>query len=100
MKWVCTIELPDNASPVTFLDAIAQAGRDERMWKKIHSRSQRMDRTDLTDKCGSCIHFRPWHDSDTTGCCACGHRWGKRTRPKCSKYEVTQEWEKRKGTFG
>lgn len=90
MKYVCEIEIPDNASPVTFLDAIAQAGRDERKWKRVYTLPERMERTDLTDKCGSCKYFVQWHDSRVNGCCSCGHPWGKRTRPKCKDYEVVE----------
>lgn len=91
MKWRCEIELPDNASTITFLDAIAQAGRDESKWKRLHSLPERMARTDLTDKCGSCKHFCLWHDSDVNGCCKAGHAWGQRTRPMCKDYERKEE---------
>ena len=86
MKYVCEIEVPDN-NPITKLDLMAQASRDESMWRQVFTHVDRLNRTDLRNKCGSCEHFVPWHDNTVNGCCNCGHVWGTRSRPCCKDYE-------------
>ena len=61
MKLVCEIEIPDNADYTTKLDAMANASRNESLWRAIKSRDDRRDeimaRTILEGKCGSCKYF-------------------------------------------
>lgn len=89
MKYVCEIEVPGNDT-ITKLDLMAKASRDETMWKPISSKPERMARTNLANKCGSCKHFCLWHDSESNGVCRINHPWGKRTRPACKDYEVVE----------
>lgn len=81
MKYKCVIEASDFK---TKLDAMAQAARDESMWKPIKT-------ADLSNKCGSCKHFRPYCFGDCSGTCAKGNAWGPRSRPACKSYE--RKWE-------
>lgn len=81
------IELPDNATASEILNAIAQAGRSDQGWKRITTRTDRMKRTNLENKCGSCENFRLGCFSEAEGRCEKGHPYGKRTRPACQDYE-------------
>lgn len=87
MKLIYEIELPDNATPSEILNAIAQAGRSDQGWKKKTTRAEKMSKTDLQNKCGSCRYFRMFFYSEAEGRCVKGHPWGKRTRPCCKEYE-------------
>ena len=62
-RLVCEILIPDNADYKTKLDAMAEASRNEALWREVKTREERvaeqMERTDLHNKCGSCMHFKP-----------------------------------------
>lgn len=94
MKLICEIELPDDASEITILDAIASAARDDSKWKRKYKKV-----TDLTNKCGSCKHFCPYREdqafTSSHGTCNKGHAWGARTRPACKDYEEKYKWQKK-----
>lgn len=98
MKYRCEIEVPDYDMTAK-LDMMAKASRDESMWVQIFPRPNRMEYTDLDNKCGSCEHFRTQNPTDSNGYCKCGHAWGPRSRPRCKDYERTEGWQ-RKDTFG
>lgn len=83
------IELPDNATYEMIEDAKITA--DLKGWdrKDVLSIEQRKARTDLTNKCGSCIFFKqkPMCGSTVYGTCDAGHPFGQRTRKACRDYE-------------
>lgn len=94
MKLICQIELPDNADYKTKLDAIAQAGRDESKWRKVESKEERMKRTNLDNKCGSCEHFELAYPeySKVYGDCRKGRaEFRERTHKACTLYERKKE---------
>lgn len=86
MKLKCEIEIPENYDYRTKLDAMARAGRDESLWVEVKTLDEIRKRTNLDNKCGSCIYFHQWENS-VNGSCDAGRVWGQRTRPKCKKYE-------------
>ena len=94
MKLICEIELPDNASFKTKLDAMAQASRDESKWREVYTRSEMQRKTNLDNKCGSCKHFEPKYldYSKCLGDCKKGRaRYRQRTCPACKLYERKTE---------
>lgn len=82
------IYLPDNYAWGDLEDAKLSA-----KWRKVTTQEERMKKTDLTNKCGSCKHFIPksvaW--SSCYGGCDAGHPYGQRTRPACKNYERSEE---------
>ena len=88
-KYRAEIEVPDNADCQAIEEAMATAE-----WRRIYSRHERMSRTDLTDKCGSCKHFCPVYKTFVTGTdsvchgnCNKGKVHRSRTTVKCKEYE-------------
>lgn len=83
------ITVPDNADFYAIEDAKLQAEQYIE-WRRVIDREERMRKTDLTDKCGSCKYFQPKPDlfSCAYGKCLLGHK-GYKTRayPKCKGYE-------------
>lgn len=89
MKLVCEIEIPDNADARTRLDAIANASRHEELWREVRSKDELKKRTDLTNKCGSCEHFRPIQRICGTTCygkCDMGLSVRQRSTKACKRY--------------
>lgn len=90
MKLKAEIEVPDNADWRAIEDAKLKAE-----WHRVYSVHDRMSRTDLTDKCGSCKHFvsRPFAGSKCSGDCLMCHNntYKYRTTPKCKKYERRED---------
>ena len=89
MKYVAEIEVPDGADWQTLEDAKLCA-----KWRRVYSLHDRMSRTDLTDKCGSCKHFvsRPYAGSKCSGyCMARKTDYKYRTTPKCKCYERRED---------
>lgn len=88
-KWVCDpIILPDGYTWQDLEDAKLSA-----KWRKVVTNEDRMKRTDLTDKCGSCKYYKPYvgkQGGTSRGECAIGTCPTYRTRRKCKKYEVKQ----------
>lgn len=89
MKLRAEIEVPDDADEITI-----EIEKKYANWRRIYSREDRMKRTDLTDKCGSCKHFCPVYrkfiggtDSLCYGTCAKGRADRTRTTPICKDYE-------------
>lgn len=83
--YTARIELPDDATYSVIEEAKIKAP-----WKieeKI-SKAERMCKTDLNNKCGSCIYFesRDYCGSHCYGDCKAGHPWGQRSRPACKDY--------------
>ena len=89
MKLRYEAELPDNADAKTILDAMAYAAVNENGWRKIFSREYYQKDTDLTNKCGSCKHFKPYEGKyKLRGDCMAGRvGFRRRTEPKCKAYE-------------
>lgn len=84
MKYVCEIEANDYQ---TKFELMAQAGRDESMWKPVIS-------VDLDRKCGSCEYFvpKPLFNSLCYGNCLKGYAgYRKRSCPACKAYERKME---------
>lgn len=92
MKYKAEIEVPDNADWRTIEDAKLMAE-----WHRVYSLHDRMSRTDLTDKCGSCKYFLPknFAGSQCTGyCMGRPHNpsvYKYRTTPKCKSYERRED---------
>lgn len=98
MKYRLTaeIELPDNSSLETVAEAQAIA-KNNATWQYIESAEEKLAKTDLTNKCGSCIYFkpRPMLDAKCYGVCQNPNkRWRvksnairQRSTVCCSKYE-------------
>ena len=94
MRWVCEIEIPDNADYTTKLDAMAEASRNESLWRAIKSREDRRDeimaRTKLEGKCGACKYFTltPCKNQKSYGMCRLGYVSPRpRSQHCCSHYE-------------
>lgn len=88
IKYVCEFEVEEGDDRAKF-DMMAKAARDESMWKEKHTKQQRFESTDLSGKCGSCEHYRPY-GSETLksyGSCAKGRAWRARTTKACTLYE-------------
>ena len=86
MKLKCEIEIPENYTYQEKFDAMAKAARDESLWKEVKTLAEIKKRTNLENKCGSCVHFCQFENS-VYGSCDAGRTWGQRTRPKCLLYE-------------
>ena len=91
MKYKAEIEVPDNADWRTIEDAKLMAE-----WHRVYSLHDRMSRTDLTDKCGSCIYFviceKGYAGSKCAGTCTARRtNYKYRTTPKCKKYERRED---------
>jgi len=86
MKLKCEIEIPENYTYQEKFDAMARAARDESLWREVKTLDEIRKRTNLDNKCGSCVHFCPYKNS-VNGSCDAGRCWGTRTRPKCLLYE-------------
>lgn len=91
MKYVAEIEVPDGVDWQTLEDAKLCA-----KWRRVYSLHDRMSRTDLTDKCGSCKYFVLYKDkvagSHCTGeCIARFTNFKYRTTPKCKCYERRED---------
>lgn len=83
------IDVPDNATFQTIEDAKIIAERNI-SWHRVIEMTERLRRTNLEDKCGSCKFFtlKP----DLTSCCYGKCEKGKsgyktRSNPKCKQYE-------------
>lgn len=94
MKLVCEIEVPDNADFKTKLDAMASAAADESKWREVKSsearRIERMMKTDLCRKCGSCKFFEstPHKANKSYGICHKGYVSPRsRSTKACTLYE-------------
>lgn len=92
-KLYCEVDLKDK-TPASKADAIAYALTHEEIWKirdsKSEQREKLMKRTDLTNKCGSCIYFVPTVRKDGTtgyGNCKLGHAYAPRSKRACKSYE-------------
>jgi len=90
MKYCVEVNLKD-LTPSSKADAIAYACRHEELWRvresKEEQRARRMKRTDLRDKCGSCIHFTLFAEGGTYGKCEAGHTCKPRSCHSCKQYE-------------
>lgn len=87
------IEVPDNATIQTIEDAKICAERDI-SWHRVIEKSERMSRTNLENKCGSCKYFtlKPDLTSCSYGKCEVGMKGYKtRANPKCKKYERAEK---------
>ena len=83
------IELPDNADLNAIEDAKICAERHIE-WRQVFDVKERMRKTDLTNKCGSCKYFalKPDLTSCCYGRCEQGYKGYKtRAHPGCKKYE-------------
>ena len=92
-KLYCEIELKDKTA-ASKADAIAYALTHEEIWKvkdsKAEQREKMMSHTDLSNKCGSCIHYVPTIKKDGTssyGNCNLGHAYAPRSKRACKSYE-------------
>jgi len=83
MKYKAVIEVPNNASWQTIEDAKIKA-----VWKLVEPKEERMARTNLNNKCGSCKKFCPF-DCSSYGTCERTHCLFRvsRTRKACKDYE-------------
>ena len=94
MKIYCEVEIKDR-TPSSIQDAIAYACRHDELWRVRLSMQERREQmkknTDLTGKCGSCIHFKEfgylYAGSTCYGECDAGHVCGARSRRACKEYE-------------
>ena len=86
MKLKCEIEIPENYTYQEKFDAMARAARDESLWKEVKTLAEIRKRTNLDNKCGSCVHFHQYKHT-VNGTCDAGRCMGTRTRPKCLLYE-------------
>ena len=90
MKLYCEVNLKDR-TPSSILDAIAYACRHEELWKVRLSRQERAEqmksKTDLRNKCGSCIYFNLFAEGGTYGKCKAGHTCKPRSSHACKLYE-------------
>ena len=98
MRLVCEVVIPDDADYTTKLDAMAQAARDESLWREVKTRDERRDemmcRTDLDNKCGSCRFFEPETHKrcKSYGKCSKGY-----PSPRPRSYKACKKYERRKG---
>lgn len=94
MRLLCEITIPDNSDYKTKLDAMAEASRNESLWREVKTRDERsaeiMERTDLTSKCGSCKFFNSVKCGrcKAYGICTKGYTSPRpRSLKGCSQYE-------------
>lgn len=88
MKYRCEFEIPDGDFKAK-LDAMANAGRNENMWREIHSKQEFMHLTSLKGKCGSCKYFQPIEricGGKSYGNCEKGYVTRPRTSPICKSF--------------
>ena len=84
------IELPDNATYEQIEDAKITADRNGWERKDVLTLEERKARTNLANKCGSCVYFKPealMCGSSCYGSCKAGHTYGARTRRACNDYK-------------
>lgn len=93
-RLVCEICIPDNADYKTKLDAMAEASRNEALWREVKTREERakdiMEKTDLVNKCGSCrfFHIHTNKRCKSYGDCGLGFTSPRpRSVKACSKYK-------------
>lgn len=89
MKYVCEIELPDNADHYVKADARVRAARDESVWREIRDKKALMKNTNLDGKCGTCIYFHPIEricGSCCYGSCEKGLAIRQRSVKGCKRY--------------
>ena len=84
MKLRAEIEVPENSSWQTIEDAKLKAP-----WHRVISNDERMEKTDLCNKCGTCRHFCPkeFYRSKCYGDCLKGRRNRARYSKACKAYE-------------
>ena len=88
MKLKAEITVSDNATWQEIEDAKLSAS-----WRVITGREALMQKTDLTNKCGSCKYFKLMSSykkggTQSMGYCKLNHNsYHPRTQPKCKKYE-------------
>lgn len=97
MRLRCDIEIPDGADYKTKLDAMAEASRNESLWREVKTREERRDemmsKTSLENKCGSCKFFEltPHKRCKSYGTCkkkgVCRVNPRPRSYPACTAYE-------------
>ena len=82
MKFIADpVYVDDNADFDEIMDACLRA-----KWRRAYTLEDRMSRTDLSGKCGSCKHFNLKEDSKTCGHCPMRGR-RERTSRACKEYE-------------
>ena len=84
-RYRAEIEVPENASWQTIEDAKIKAP-----WHKVVTKDDRMKRTDLCNKCGSCKYFVPikFFNSKSCGNCLKGYTGSRpRSQKACKAYE-------------
>lgn len=88
MKLRAEIDLPESADWQTVEDAKLSA-----VWRRVYSEHERMEMTDLTNKCGSCKYFvlHPKGYSKCSGDCLKGKVWRYRTSQICKQYERRED---------
>ena len=89
MKLVCEIELPENADFKTKLDAMAEASRNESLWREVRTKHELKKYTDLSGKCGSCKYFKQIErlcGATCYGKCEKGLSIRQRTVKACKRY--------------
>lgn len=87
------IELPDNADFYAIEDAKLQAEQNIK-WYRVFPKAERMRKTDLNNKCGSCKYFtlKPDFRSCAYGKCEKGHKgYRGRSVPCCKQYERIED---------
>lgn len=94
MKYCVEVNLKD-LTPSSKADAIAYACRHEELWRVKLTRQERAEqmkgKTDLRNKCGSCIHFTLFAEGGTYGKCEAGHTCKPRSNHVCKRYERKSE---------
>ena len=95
-RLLAEIDLPDDATLDQVADAQVKA-ENEAKWQYIPTREEKLSQTDLTNKCGSCIYFkpRPMLDAKCYGVCTNPKkRWRNKSNALkqrstlcCTKYE-------------
>ena len=90
------IRVPDNATWQQIEDAKIKAE-----WKIIDPKEERMQRTNLDGKCGSCTKYCPFDYSSYGTCNREKYLYRvSRTRKGCTKYERDDKKWQKKDTFG
>lgn len=89
LKAVLEIELPNDADPLT-IECAKLTAEQFINWEIVRERKDRMARTNLDNKCGSCKFFelKPDMFSQCYGKCHAGHYgYKQRSVPACKDYE-------------
>ena len=86
------VEVPDNADFYAIEDAKLQAERNIQ-WFRVYTKADRMERTNLDNKFGSCKYFtlKPDLFSCCYGKCEMGHKGYKTRAQKCCKQYERKE---------